>query len=138
MTVEERERRRRERLKAKLSDEGVDLELDVDDPRREIVIDEIAETSSSRRLPLRVDAVRAGSRASGSGRSPVFDVLQLGPLPDTDMIAMLRESAPDLAEDVVCAVVTLAKGNSLVLHLAARLAEDHPALGTVFSDRLET
>jgi hypothetical protein len=42
MSMAERQRRRRERLTVELADEGVDLELDVDDPRRELVVDEIA------------------------------------------------------------------------------------------------
>ena len=42
MSMLERQRRRRERLKAELADEEVDLELDSDDPRFELVLDEIA------------------------------------------------------------------------------------------------
>lgn len=42
MTGADRVRRRIERLKTELRDEGVDLELDVDDPRYEMVVEELA------------------------------------------------------------------------------------------------
>ncbi|WP_310727906.1 ATP-binding protein [Streptomyces sp. N2A] len=66
-----------------------------------------------------------------------FDVLQLGPLTEGDMVAMLRESAPTLAEDVVSTIVRLANGNPLIARLVARRAQDRTALGVVFGDRLE-
>ena len=61
-----------------------------------------------------------------------FEVLQLGPFTEADMIAMLRGSNPDLARDAVRALITLANGNPLVLRLAADAAQrgevlpDHP------------
>jgi len=66
-------------------------------------------------------------------RFPQFEVLQLGPLTEADMIAMLRESAPDLAEDAVRALVTRANGNPLFLRLAADAAQR----GEVLPDHLE-
>ncbi|MFE4703061.1 P-loop ATPase, Sll1717 family [Streptomyces sp. NPDC056738] len=66
-----------------------------------------------------------------------FDVLELGPLTEGDMVAMLRESAPNLADDVVSTIVRLANGNALIARLAARRAQDLTAPGVVFGDRLE-
>ncbi|MER6828833.1 hypothetical protein ABT352_22825 [Streptosporangium sp. NPDC000563] len=66
-----------------------------------------------------------------------FDVLELGPLAETDMVAMLRETDPNLAEDAIRAVVTLTHGNPLVARLAARAAQHRAAYGLVFGDHLE-
>jgi hypothetical protein len=63
-----------------------------------------------------------------------FDVLQLGRLAEADMIAMLRELAPDLAGDTVRAVATLADGNPLVLRLAARATQAGAITGAMFAD----
>lgn len=56
-----------------------------------------------------------------------FEVLQLGPLTDSDATAILQESHPELAENAVRAVVISANGNPLVLRLAAAAVQrgDH-------------
>ncbi len=58
-------------------------------------------------------------------RFPEFEVLYLAPLTELDMIAILRESAPDLASEIVRAVIELADGSPLVLGL-----KRHGATGT--------
>ncbi|WP_406296628.1 P-loop ATPase, Sll1717 family [Streptomyces sp. NBC_00624] len=66
-----------------------------------------------------------------------LEVLQLGPLSETDMVAMLQVSAPNLAEDVVSMIVTLANGNPLIARLVARPAQHRASPGEVFGDHLE-
>jgi hypothetical protein len=66
-----------------------------------------------------------------------FDVLQVQPLTEADMVAMLREIAPDLTQDVVRVLVTQAQGNPFFLHWAARAAKDGTGFGTMFPDNLE-
>jgi hypothetical protein len=66
-----------------------------------------------------------------------FDVLQLGPLTEADMLEMLAEIAPDLPPDVARAVVTFANGNPLVLTLALRVAQRPAAAGVVSANDLQ-
>jgi hypothetical protein len=66
-----------------------------------------------------------------------FDVLQLGPLAEADMLDMLAELAPDLPPDAARAVVTVANGNPLVLSLAARAAQRPAAAGAVSANDLQ-
>ncbi|MEV0034518.1 AAA family ATPase [Streptomyces sp. NPDC050804] len=56
-----------------------------------------------------------------------FGMLQLGPLAEAEMLAMLRESAPNLAEDVVGAVVRQANGSPFFARLMARYVQNHAA-----------
>ncbi|MET7312657.1 hypothetical protein ABZS68_37965 [Streptomyces sp. NPDC005571] len=66
-----------------------------------------------------------------------LDVLQLGPLSETAMVAMLQVAAPNLAEDVVSVIVTLANGNPLFARLVARPAQHRSSPGEVFGDHLD-
>ncbi len=66
-----------------------------------------------------------------------FDVLQLGPLTEADMLNMLAKLAPDLPPDAARAVVTVANGNPLVLSLAARAAQRPAAAGAVSVNDLQ-
>ncbi|MGW4640925.1 P-loop ATPase, Sll1717 family [Sphaerisporangium sp. NPDC004334] len=66
-----------------------------------------------------------------------FDVLQLGPLTETDMLDMLAELAPDLPLDATRLVITVANGNPLVLRLAARVAQLPAAASAVSANGLQ-
>ncbi|MFE6848624.1 AAA family ATPase [Streptomyces sp. NPDC057686] len=66
-----------------------------------------------------------------------FEVVRIGPLDEADMIALLRETAPDLAEDVVRDIVRQADGNPLTARLAAAQASQHREAAEVeFGDHL--
>lgn len=67
-----------------------------------------------------------------------FARLYVGPLAAADMFALLRETAPDLAEDVVRDIVRQADGNPLIARLVAAQALQHrEAAGVEFGDHLE-
>ncbi|WP_369776571.1 P-loop ATPase, Sll1717 family [Streptomyces sp. R33] len=54
-----------------------------------------------------------------------WDVLRLGPLSEEDMVALLRQSAPFLREDVVRDIVKRAEGNPLLARLDSAQATQH-------------
>ncbi|MEV0177700.1 AAA family ATPase [Streptomyces sp. NPDC050625] len=57
-----------------------------------------------------------------------FDVFTLGPLADADMMAMLWDTAPDIAVDVAGTIVRLANGNPLIARflMAAPVDREEP------------
>ncbi|MFF3441857.1 P-loop ATPase, Sll1717 family [Streptosporangium sp. NPDC002721] len=66
-----------------------------------------------------------------------FDVLELGPFTETDMVAMLRETYPNLAEDAIRFIATLAHGSPLFARLAASSPQYRMASGLVFGEHLK-
>lgn len=66
-----------------------------------------------------------------------FEVLTLGPLPESDMAALLRQSAPDFPEGAFSAVLQMAKGNPLFASLYAGAVVQAAASGTEFQEHLE-
>ncbi|MFD9303012.1 P-loop ATPase, Sll1717 family [Streptomyces sp. NPDC060048] len=67
-----------------------------------------------------------------------FARLYVGPLAEVDMFALLRATAPDLAEDVVCDIVRKADGNPLIARLVAAQALQHrEGAGVVVGEYLE-